>query len=409
MNFIFEDKGKLENFIRCPDVNRSGIRRFAVSPLADMASRGITKFRHQLRRWFNPKQYIISSGVNHSPGDWAKDSIFQYLPARYLKDLREGRAMLLLDQSLEGQQTAWLWDYLHRECSNYKIPANAIIYATGNLLAQEQYIYFADYAGYTNRVNIIQWPIFEFDVWTMSEEHKIGYTFDDNVSYKRKNYSDIKTYNCLQKRLRPHRLWFYTKLHEEDLLKDGLVSQNPFKSRQSYMDGKTLTTEQQFKVNANLPSLVYNKSNAEFDDNYYIRRIVKDVYYDTWVSVVSEVAYPEQDLSVFISEKTFKAIVCCHPFILLSAKGSLAKLRAMGYKTFDGYIDETYDTLDTFDRLDAIAKELKRINEIPNKLAWYESMRDIVEHNYNLMKEHHDKKQQAIVQLEDCYKDYFKV
>jgi hypothetical protein len=53
--------------------------------------------------------------------------------------------------------------------------------------------------------------------------------------------------------------------------------------------------------------------------------------------------------------------------------------------TFHPFIDETYDNLETFDRLDAIVKELKRIDNFTTteKLDWLKSMVYILRYNRN--------------------------
>ena len=119
-------------------------------------------------------------------------------------------------------------------------------------------------------------------------------------------------------------------------------------------------------------------------DYFYIRRILHQVYLDSFVSVVTEPQYGEDELSVFCSEKIFKSIACLHPFIIVGGKGSLKRLRQLGYKTFDGFIDESYDKeSDSTKRMAMVAAEVKRLcsmskEEIHN---WYWSMEEILYHN----------------------------
>lgn len=90
---------------------------------------------------------------------------------------------------------------------------------------------------------------------------------------------------------------------------------------------------------------------------------------------MSEPQYYERELSTFTSEKVFKPIACYHPFIVLGGRGELEILKGRGYKTFSDYFDESYDTLDDTERMDAIIKTLKYIHSIEDKVSWYESMR----------------------------------
>jgi hypothetical protein len=80
----------------------------------------------------------------------------------------------------------------------------------------------------------------------------------------------------------------------------------------------------------------------------------------------------------------------------------------MGYKTFDGFIDESYDTLPTHSRMQAIIESLKKITEIEDKLAWFDSMRDIVQHNYRVLHRLQDTRPEASNELVEYCKGYFK-
>jgi hypothetical protein len=56
-------------------------------------------------------------------------------------------------------------------------------------------------------------------------------------------------------------------------------------------------------------------------------------------------------------------------------------MREIGYKTFDGFIDEGYDSLPTHERLKYIIESIKKVNQIKDKLEWFKSMENIVKFN----------------------------
>lgn len=92
--------------------------------------------------------------------------------------------------------------------------------------------------------------------------------------------------------------------------------------------------------------------------------------------------------SIFITEKTFKAIAFKQPFVIISLPGTLQLLKKMGYKTFSPWIDESYDLIeDPLDRLHKICLEVKRIVELDeNTLDEYRHhLIPIIEHNYELL------------------------
>ena len=83
-------------------------------------------------------------------------------------------------------------------------------------------------------------------------------------------------------------------------------------------------------------------------------------YANTKFEVVLETLFDDERIQ--LTEKILRPIACGHPFILASTKGSLEYLREYGFKTFDGIIDETYDTEeDPVKRLHLIIDAMKTI------------------------------------------------
>ncbi len=410
INFVFEDRESLTNFNSCPDVNPSGIKRFAPSPLATTMLHFTQKANpYTLKN--KPKPYIIPTGVNHHPNDWAgygnRLPSLQFLHPKQLVDVQDGKAMVLFDQSLEGYQTPWLWETFHKDCEHHNVNPSAIIYTTGNSLCAEQYTKWANDNNIVDRMSVFPYTHFEADMFNEADWHDTYTTFQQQLEYKKTH--SIKAFNCLQKRLRTHRVWWYIKMYEAGILDNGLISMNPFDVNNVWLDNQRIDPARASKANSVLPLLVHGKGNTEFDDHYYIRRIQKDVYLDSWVSVISEAGFPDSAGQLFLSEKIFKPIVSCHPFIIMGDRGSLKELRKMGYKTFDGFIDESYDDLPTFERFDAIVEAIKKVIAIEDKVSWYESMKDILEHNFNTLKANAIKVNPAFIELERSYKRYFKL
>ena len=122
----------------------------------------------------------------------------------------------------------------------------------------------------------------------------------------------------------------------------------------------------------------------------------KNYYEDTYFSIVTETlcmkgesSDGESGFGRILSEKTFKAIINRHPFIMLGVAKSLQLLKDLGYKTFSPWINEDYDNeLDDITRIHMVVKEVKRLSELPDdKLAEFLIFaRKIVEHNFNTLK-----------------------
>jgi hypothetical protein len=65
------------------------------------------------------------------------------------------------------------------------------------------------------------------------------------------------------------------------------------------------------------------------------------IYNKTAYSMVCETGHSNS--YSFFTEKIAKSIVCCRLFIVLSGQHYLKNLKTLGFKTFDGIIDESYD------------------------------------------------------------------
>jgi len=113
-------------------------------------------------------------------------------------------------------------------------------------------------------------------------------------------------------------------------------------------------------------------------------------YFNSYFNIVTESVWgPGYDNThpqkIHITEKIWKCIITFQPFVLISNKNNLKKLREWGFKTFHPYIDESYDELDTYkERKVLLEKEIKRICSMTIKELdeWYWSMQDILIHNH---------------------------
>jgi hypothetical protein len=99
--------------------------------------------------------------------------------------------------------------------------------------------------------------------------------------------------------------------------------------------------------------------------------------------VVTETIYFQPKLH--LTEKTFKPIVSKRPFILVAAPGNLAYLKSYGFKTFDRWIDESYDNEpDNFKRIEMITQELEKLCKLSNAelKQMHREMQEVLEYNY---------------------------
>jgi hypothetical protein len=127
----------------------------------------------------------------------------------------------------------------------------------------------------------------------------------------------------------------------------------------------------------------------QLEDNTYTSDASADYQADdfksTNISVVLETIFDSE--KIHLTEKILKPIACGHPFILVSSPGSLKFLKTYGFKTFDDFIDESYDDeTDSVERLKKIIKLMKSISDLTaeKKNELFASLQPIVEYNKKL-------------------------
>lgn len=94
----------------------------------------------------------------------------------------------------------------------------------------------------------------------------------------------------------------------------------------------------------------------------------------------------------FITEKTYKAIMCQRPFIMYAGAYGLRQLRKMGFKTFAPYINEEYDECrDDIERMRMVADEIERLCNLPDdelKDLFYNHLFPVAIYNQTVLKQY---------------------
>lgn len=104
-----------------------------------------------------------------------------------------------------------------------------------------------------------------------------------------------------------------------------------------------------------------------------------DLYLKSWWEVVPETF---SDGSLYVTEKTIKAIATMTPFLTVASQWQLRYLRQLGFQTFSPIIDETYDREPDLERrIDLIINTMQCIqSQNPNTL--YQKVLPMLQHNH---------------------------
>jgi hypothetical protein len=121
------------------------------------------------------------------------------------------------------------------------------------------------------------------------------------------------------------------------------------------------------------------------DEHNDHHRVEQHLFDQSYCHIVLETHFDADGSGgAFLTEKTFKTIKHGQPFIIVGAAGSLAKLRELGYRTFDHALDNSYD-LET-NNTERWRKILKLITDLKKQdlHSWFLSCLSDAKHNQQL-------------------------
>jgi hypothetical protein len=124
--------------------------------------------------------------------------------------------------------------------------------------------------------------------------------------------------------------------------------------------------------------IIYNNS------KYNLSQFIDVGIYNTSAYTVIAETNTDNIMSWF-TEKTAKPILAKRLFLALANQGFLSELRKLGFRTFDGIIDESYDNeSDVRLRAKLIVEQMKFLMK-QDQLSIFEKIKPIVEHNYQVI------------------------
>jgi len=169
---------------------------------------------------------------------------------------------------------------------------------------------------------------------------------------------DFLIYNRAWIGTREYRLTFMHELVQQQLQSCCLTSFAEYDDSRHYLSYQFQNSSLAVDLTGlaeNFPPNTHDSTaSADYNNEDYSRSAIE---------VVLETLFDDNRLH--LTEKTLRPIACGRPFMLMATHGSLQYLRDYGFRTFDGLIDETYDTItDPRQRLDAVIQEMSRISSM---------------------------------------------
>ena len=250
-------------------------------------------------------------------------------------------------------------------CKVNSIPLNSLIFLDSNKAIES-----------CNKINSYYVPHFIYDNGVSAKEILEGISSKNDLKY----IPTLPTDSDAKKRL--DREYYFISLNRSNHRKHRLllgcyfIEKNDDRILWSYLSkpeelhGHDKPTKKQIKLILdnieNLKNIIPkqidtwfrgNLQNFATGHNFDKERLSLKCYFD----IVTETSFEDTD-KVFFTEKIVRPIVNLHPFIVISSGGFLKELKTLGFKTYDGLFDESYDEIiDKWERFDFIINEIDRI------------------------------------------------
>lgn len=330
------------------------------------------------------------------------------LPDQVINDAKNGKCKICFIQPTEGffgmQYDNYVW--LDNLSYKYGLSDKSLYIITTNFRANEMRDNLAQGGNIRhNSYTILEYSYFATNIWFWPP----GYVTDPEFEIQsRKLLSDQLSKILVEKDRKKflnfnripklHRILLFGMFNSVKELRDNAIT------TLGASDNGASDAFHAFVWNDVYPEFTYRKELLDFYSNYDSS---KHTWYDepdmennkasslnleahskTFVNVISEsLIHPT---TIFFSEKTFKPILVCQPFIIVGNPHSLRSLREQGYQTFSKWWDESYDQEEDFyRRFEKISKLLIEISQWSNEKCYSvtQEMLPTLIHNFNVLLE----------------------
>jgi hypothetical protein len=316
----------------------------------------------------------------------AGNFFWKFMSTEALEDARSGRALIVLDYGQENFVVKSSYENLHTALEYSGIPKSQVVLAFNTFNAEE--VYKSWFPEEERMLIVKSWPFVISNTSYFYMQTREGRTefdrFQSSIKRIRPNSFLFKI-----RRSREHRVALALALNEDNLLDQGDWSWlSDFKYYDTLVDeynekyGFKLTEAKVKRLFNRLPKSLKDEPNDTFNSVSSWTDTQVDSYNNAYFYICTE-TYTEGPYKS-VTEKICKPIGNYLPFLFISFPGALQLLRDMGFKTFTGFIDESYDLeQDTSKRVAMVHAEIKRLCKMNKKQlhSWYWGMEDILIHN----------------------------
>lgn len=365
--------------------------------IIDIVEDSVYLGKHRHKKYIYPIK--VSPHVNDFlgmayPGQKANGEYFwKNISEQVLNDIRNGDAILFLDWAQENHLNFAQLTQLNNIIDVAALPTENVIFAHNGFNLQEEYerMFTPD----QRRFTVKNWPFLMF-------HNSWHWDHNRNCTVSEKQFLDSKTHlrdNHFLFRIRRTRHYRIALLYKMasaglldmgdwSMLDEGLLEWKGIHMANEYSLGYDHQAIQQ--LHTQFPHKLKSEPEAHF---YNISGWgdIKSVHSITSYFDITTETYMEGNYKSF-TEKVCKPLMNFQPFVLISFCGALKMLQKLGFKTFEGFIDESYDDeLDHVKRLSMAYDEITKLCKMTKQEIhdWYWQMEEILIHNHNTFMNFH--------------------
>jgi hypothetical protein len=307
-----------------------------------------------------------------------------------IEDVKNKKAKIVFLYVTEGDWGIYKFhfDWLDNFIEKYKFDSDDVYMISANLKANENYtetkFTIIPYNFFINKLDFLS--IDKINKYTLKrfENGYIKYINNNKINKKKKHFV------CFNGIPKLHRLLMFgmiksnTNLNSTTILSLRNTQSNNLKAfYEAVLDNSVDETIIDFFKTYD-STINYSYDIENWDSLYDWGNFINEkAHNSTFVNIVTETMYNNE--SIFLTEKIYKPIYMCQPFILFGNPYSLKKLKEYGFKTFDKWWDESYD-----EETD-LNLRLKKITKVLHEIASWDfdkchqitiEMEEVLVHNY---------------------------
>lgn len=282
-------------------------------------------------KWYSLEDRVHGLGVDRQWFNSEPRNMLQHVPQQHIELLQAPEARLIINNSSESKflrLTDNIYPHLHKTIDDNNIDPEKVAYVCGNLNENKVYDQWCRDNKVHNRIQVftvLGWWQFSMDNY--GQYHRSWHT-----------ESKVKKFLCLNRRMfdAPHRQSAVYHLHRLGQLNQGLVSsggyQDPHRAERLGWEQNSYTTSTRKRI-LDVDTETLNAGQTADVDTHHLHRL-------TGFSIVTESSHDNHHgTHRFYTEKTLRAALYGHPFVIIGEAGANTDLVKLGMEPYDELFD----------------------------------------------------------------------